>query len=74
MWNYPHFRGVKSTQVTASEFKRWLKKQGCTFDPGRGGHLTVRLGQKISTLPMHGNEKELKKGTVEGIKKDLGLK
>jgi mRNA interferase HicA len=58
--------------VTANEFKRWLKKHGCTFEPGRGGHLTVRLGAKISTLPMHGNEKELKKGTVEASRKTWG--
>ena len=60
--------------MTANEFKRWLKKQGCTFESGRGGHLTVRRGDRVSTLPMHGNQKELKTGTVDGIKKDLGLK
>jgi len=60
--------------VTAREFKRWLQKQGCTFEPWRGGHLTVRRGDRISTLPMHGKQKELKTGTVQAIKKDLGLK
>lgn len=34
----------------------------------------VRLGDKITELPMHGGDKELKKGLVEGIKKILGLK
>jgi mRNA interferase HicA len=62
------------SSVTANEFKRWLKKQGCTFESGRGGHLTVRRGNRVSTLPMHGNEKELGTGLVERIKKDLGLK
>jgi mRNA interferase HicA len=60
--------------VTSNEFKRWLKKQGCSFHPGKGGHLIVTLGDKMSVLPMHGNEKELGKGLVERIKKDLGLK
>ncbi len=60
--------------VTSQEFKRWLTKQGCTFEYGHGGHLTVRLGLKFSTLPMHGKQKELGTGLVNRIKKDLGLK
>ncbi len=59
--------------VTSAQFKRWLAKQGCTFEPGRGGHLIVMLGTRRSVLPMHGSNKELKTGTVEGIKKQLGL-
>lgn len=59
--------------MTSSELKRWLQKQGCRFEPGRGGHLTVRHGDRVSTLPMNGKQKELKTGTVQGIKKDLGL-
>lgn len=62
------------SRETSNEFKRWLRKQGCSFYPGRGGHLIVTLGDKMSVLPMHGNEKELGKGLVERIKKDLGLK
>ena len=60
--------------VTAGQFKRWLRKHGCTFEPGRGGHLRVRLGRKFSTLPMHGSGKELGTGLVQQIKRDLGLK
>jgi len=45
--------------VTSQELKRWLAKQGCTFEGGRGGHLTVRLGDKITDLPMHGRKKDL---------------
>jgi mRNA interferase HicA len=58
--------------VRSSEFKRWLEKQGATFTPAKGSHLRVLLNGKISILPMH--SKELKTGTVEGIKKQLGLK
>lgn len=60
--------------VTSAQFKRWLSKQGCTFQPGTGGHLIVRLGDKRSVLPMHGSGKELGTGLVEKIKKDLGLR
>jgi mRNA interferase HicA len=58
--------------VKSSEFKRWLAAQGATFKSGKGGHLRVQLNGKISALPMHA--KDLKKGLVEGIKKQLGLK
>jgi mRNA interferase HicA len=60
--------------VTSREFKRWLQKQGCQFEPGRGGHLLVRRGDRKSVLPMHGSRQELPTGTVEAIRKDLGLK
>ena len=60
--------------MTSQEFKRWLAHQGCTFEPGHGGHLTVRLGHLMSILPMHGKQKELGTGLVNRIKKDLGLK
>jgi mRNA interferase HicA len=58
--------------VTSNEFKRWLTKQGATFVPGKGSHLKVFLHGRQSVLPMHAAE--LKTGTVEGIKKQLGLK
>jgi len=59
--------------MTSSEMKRWLAKMGATFQPGKGSHLHVTLGGKTTILPMHPS-KELKVGTVEGIKKHLGLK
>ncbi len=59
--------------MTSSEFKRWLEKQGCTFEPGKGGHLKVRLAKRFSVLPMHGSSKEIGKGLAQRIKKDLGL-
>lgn len=60
--------------MTSQEFKRWLSQQGCTFEPGHGGHLIVRLGDRKSVLPMHGKNKELGTGLVNAIEKDLGLK
>lgn len=58
--------------MSSNEFKRWLAKQGATFKPGQGSHLKVFLNGRQSVLPMHAAE--LKTGTVEGIKKQLGLK
>lgn len=62
--------------MNAQELKRWLAKQGATFETHKGGsgHLTVRLGERTSQLPMHGARKELGTRLVEKIKKDLGLK
>jgi mRNA interferase HicA len=60
--------------VTSQEFKRWLTKEGCTFESGKGGHLIVRRDGKMSVLPMHGRKKDLGTGLVNSIKKSLGLK
>jgi mRNA interferase HicA len=59
--------------VTSAEFKRSLQKQGATFEPAKGGHLWVILRGRRATLPMHGRRKDMKTGTVQAIKKQLGL-
>lgn len=61
--------------MNAKELKRWLAARGCVFETHRGGsgHLTVRLGDRTSQLPMHCGGKELGNGLVAKIKKDLGL-
>ena len=58
--------------MKSSEFKRWLAKKGATFKPGKGSHLRVYLNGRQSVVPMH--NRELGKGLVEAIKKQLGLK
>ena len=58
--------------MKSTEFKRWLAKQGVTFGTQQGGHLKIFFGGRQSILPMHG--KDLPKGLVESIKKQLGLK
>ena len=58
--------------MKGNEFKRWLEKQGAKFTPGRGSHLHVFLNDRHSILPMH--HKELGKGLVAAIKRQLGLK
>ena len=62
--------------MTAQEFKKWLAAQGCTFEAKKSGsgHLIVRLGDKMTDLPMYGSRKELGTGLVNAIKKQLGLK
>ncbi|MCY3666919.1 MAG: type II toxin-antitoxin system HicA family toxin [Gemmatimonadetes bacterium] len=61
--------------MNANELRRWLRRQGCTFHTHKGGsgHITVRLGDRTTQLPMHGGSKELGRGLVAKIKKDLGL-
>jgi len=59
--------------LTSAELKRWLERQGCVFGTQRGSHLKVYLGGRQTVIPMHATA-ELKTGTVEGIKKRLGLK
>ncbi len=58
--------------MRSSEFKRWLAKQGVTFGTQEGGHLKIFFAGRQSILPVHG--KDLPKGLVQDIKKQLGLK
>jgi mRNA interferase HicA len=61
--------------MNAQELKKLLASKGCRFETHRGGsgHLTVTRGDRRSQLPMHGSRKELGKGLVRKILKDLGL-
>jgi mRNA interferase HicA len=74
----PGWRLMNTTQVfsiermNSNEFKRWLLKQGVKFENAKGSHVKLHLNGRQSVLPMHA--KELKTGTVEAIKKQLGLK
>ncbi|HWE48598.1 MAG TPA: type II toxin-antitoxin system HicA family toxin [Bryobacteraceae bacterium] len=58
--------------MTSNELLRFLERNGCSFAPGKGSHLKVRSGNRSSVLPMHG-KKELGKGLVKKILKDLGI-
>ncbi|MBZ5585285.1 MAG: type II toxin-antitoxin system HicA family toxin [Acidobacteriia bacterium] len=58
--------------MTASELKRWLAKQGCTFHEG-ARHTKVMLGRRISQIPRHPST-EIRTGTLQIILKQLGLK
>jgi mRNA interferase HicA len=60
--------------MNSSQAKRFLTRLGCSFEPGKGGHLIVRRGNLKSVLPQHGGAKEIGKGLWLKILKDLDLK
>jgi mRNA interferase HicA len=60
--------------MNSDQFRRYLAKHGCTFEPGKGGHLIVRLGDRVSVLPQHGGKKQLGTGLMTAIRKQLGIK
>ena len=60
--------------VTSAQLKKWLERQGRLFFGMKSGHLRVTRFGRVSYVPMHGSNRELGKGLVEKIKKDLGLK
>jgi mRNA interferase HicA len=60
--------------MNSAEFQRWLKGKGAKFDRsrGNGSHMYVNLNGKTTVMPTHSTE--MRTGTVEGIKRQLGLK
>jgi mRNA interferase HicA len=58
--------------MNSKALKRWLTRQGAAFGTQKGSHLKVYLNGKQSIIPTHNTD--LKTGTVEGIKKQPGLK
>jgi mRNA interferase HicA len=58
--------------MKTKEFKRWLESLGARFETTKSGHLKVYLNGRQTILPMHSGD--LKRGTEEAIKKQLGLK
>ncbi|GJE60155.1 type II toxin-antitoxin system HicA family toxin [Methylobacterium trifolii] len=62
--------------MNANELRKLLASKGCTFENHKGGsgHLTVRRGDRVSQIPMHGSRKELGTGLVNRILKQLGVK
>ena len=59
--------------MNSDQFRRWLAKRGCRFEPGKGGHLIVRRGERKSVLPQHGGSKQLGTGLMRAIRRDLGM-
>ena len=61
--------------MNSNQFVRWLKKQGCRTEThsGGSGHVTVKLGDRKSQVPMHGGKKQLGTGLMNKIKNNLGL-
>ncbi|CAM3163719.1 hypothetical protein JHFBIEKO_3967 [Methylobacterium mesophilicum] len=63
-----------SLRVNSSQARRFLARHGCSFEPGKGGHLIVRREGRMSVLPQHGGAKELGTGLWKKILKDLDIK
>lgn len=63
--------------MNAKELRRYLRSldKSIRFEThdGGSGHVTVIRGKRRSQLPMHGSRKELGKGLVKRILKDLDL-
>ena len=59
--------------MKSSELLRKLRRLGATVDPkrGKGGHVRVERGARSTYVPTGSGE--MKRGTVLGILKDLGL-
>jgi mRNA interferase HicA len=57
--------------VKQSEFKRWLTRQGATFEQG-SNHLKVFLNGKQSAMPRHPSH-EIGEGLRKAILKQLGI-
>ena len=59
-----------------SELRRYLAKQKCTFETHKGGsgHITVKRNGRTTQIPAHGSGKDMSKGLVHKILKDLDLK
>jgi len=66
---------IQSRAMKYSEFRKWLRQQGATFQKHKSGssHYRVTLNGKTTIFPDHGN-KEIGKGLVAAIKKQLGIK
>ena len=58
--------------MTASELKRKLAQAGCTFADAKK-HLAIYYKGNCTIMPRHPS-REVKKGTVQGILKVLGIK
>lgn len=65
-------RSDYTLSLTASELKRWLKRQGCTFIEGTR-HTIALLGSRKTTIPRH-PATEIKTKTLHAILRDLGLR
>ncbi len=52
-----------------------MAKRGCTFKlvKDKGGPIGVVRGDRRTVTPMHGGRKQLSKGVMAGVKKQLGL-
>ena len=61
--------------MNARQLRAWRRRQGCTFETKRGtGHIIVRRGDMMTVLPVHGGNKQMGKGLIVKIMRQLGLR
>jgi Predicted periplasmic or secreted lipoprotein len=65
-------RAGKDGPMKYSEFQRWLRRQGVSFESGKGSHQMARYRGKTSVFPSHG-AKEMPESLRKKILKDLGF-
>lgn len=68
-----HLSEREGLRMKYSEFRRWLRAQGVSFEPAKGSHYKVTLGDCQTIFPDHG-AKEMPEGLRRAIIKQLGLK
>ncbi|MNY78139.1 putative mRNA interferase HicA [compost metagenome] len=56
-----------------SEFRRWLKAKGVTFEPAKGSHFKVTTPNGKTTVFADHGAKEIPEPTRKAIIKQLGL-
>jgi mRNA interferase HicA len=56
-----------------SEFRRWSKAQGVTFEEGKGSHFKVTAPNGNKTTFANHGAKEMPEGTRNAVIKQLGL-
>ena len=69
-WTHPNNR---DEVMKFSEFRRWLKAQGVTFEAGKGSHFKVTAPNGKQTVFADHGSKEMPEPTRKGIIKQLGL-
>lgn len=63
---------ISQNEMKSSEFHRYIQEQGWLFVRQVGSHIVYAKEGKQIVVPFHGS-KEMKKGLVAKIKKEMGL-
>ncbi|PRD24683.1 UNVERIFIED_CONTAM: hicA [Trichonephila clavipes] len=69
-WSHPDNR---DEVMKFSEFRRWLKANGVTFEAGKGSHFKITAPNGKTTIFADHGAKEMPEPTRKGIIKQLGL-
>ena len=61
--------------MNSSQFIRWLRREHGAVIEDKGGrhHKLARLGGRKAVIPTHGGQKQLGKGLMLKIMRELGI-